>query len=65
MALVACFCVHGLSSILQRYVDKNYHPDDNHYRNLLAIKLWAVARHEVVRTDSSVLGLVLEDSYDC
>ena len=50
---------------MARTVDKNHFPDDKHYRSLLAIGLWAVARHGVVMTDFLVLGFVPEDSYSC
>ena len=52
-----------LSIETHRPVDENHHPDDNHYRNLLEIGLWAVTRHGVVRTDFLVLGLFPEDTY--
>ena len=46
-------------------VGEKHCPNDNHYRNLLAMGLWVVARHGVVRTDFLVLGFVPEDSYSC
>ena len=47
------------------HVDENHHPDDDLYRDLLAMGLWAVTRHGMVGADFLVLGLVPEDSYGC
>ena len=46
-------------------VDENHHPDNNLYRNLLAIGLWAITGHGVVRTDFLVFSLVPEGGYGC
>ena len=45
------------------FADENHHPDDNLYRNFLAMGLWAVTRHGTVGTDFLVLVLVPEEIY--
>ena len=48
-----------------RCVDENHHPNENLYRDLLAVGLWVVVRLEVVGMDFPILGFVPEDSYGC